>query len=1133
MIRGGRKISVETFADDAFVMEREDDIPNTQQVDDRVLKDVVAYIEVRTKTENRSKGVSKQLEILGAKIEKKFTNDVTHVVWKDGKKSTRDKAVKKGVRLVSVLWVDSCKQNQEHVAESLFPISAPDDKDIIQIGKLKRMKSMQPKDVEEDIQRSAGWGTRKRRARVPHPSPAPLTIVNPAILVAETQPMTPVTNEVPHTPSLIPETPSSMKQCLDLLDSIKKGKGSAQRRVSITDSPNISPSTPLRQRLFQCFTEEANSLTESPSTSVKLHKSGPVRRPASRRNFLEEGIEMDSDTPSVESEAKRTIRGRRSTITNDIVKFPEGGETKVGTASSAEAARSSRRRSCVSEATPSSEETKSGLSHPEVVESRRSRGRKSTPRGMNHLEVPEETLFKLRGEEAEIDLNGGDASHSQGGVGEPKVQISSSGPGSGEEIDSRKKGKGKRDISLKRKLSLDDEARTSKEISLAPKKKRSSGCTTRNESVIVLTDESDLDITDESMISSGICAIDGGTRSALHRKELARLQEDGKSSRKGVLSRKKQKQTCTKKSTEKNGDSEIGNVAIASISSCGTGTTRMSTRRRSCLPAFPVEPSSENGEVDQTRRRSNRRKSVTPLINSPSIADHLKPLRIQSTRVSGEIQDFPVEHSTEIGQMDQTRRSNRRKSTTPLMNPPSIADLLKPLRIQSTRVSGEIPDFPVEPSTEIRQMDQTRRSNRRKSVTPLVNSPSIADHLKPLVIHSTKVSGEKSSRQRTRDVSEGTSPCGNATNEEEECGPKMERKQKASSSGNLRKSLSSGGSQKSTLVELKEEPSKTKEKENLDKENASPMALGQRIGIPSEDEERKRKLLSPLDLTCSSILSSIEVQNRPSLEEFKPEGSTRSKSKRSALKLKSSAEVLCPSSEGSVVSSSDDLDDARKENKSGATSVKEKKKRKKVTMSDSLPSRKKKSTIVMTSLHRSDQEIVMAVVKDLGRFSVTDTVCDTTTHVVMGENRRTLNVLSGIARGCWILSMDWVYRSIEAGSWLPEEPHEMNIHFPGAMVSRLAHGAGSDTETSPVEIFTSCDALYVPPESNPPRERLVELIELCGGHISRKASDAKLCVGGNGRGKRGSTPVIAEKWILDCITSFKLLPWDPYRLNKT
>ncbi|XP_011669005.2 microcephalin [Strongylocentrotus purpuratus] len=197
-LSGGNELNEEgsgdTNADDAFLImdsEGEDDIPNTQPADDRVLKDVVAYVEVRTKTENRSKGVSKQLELLGAKVEKKFTNDVTHVVWKDGKKSTRDRAVKKGIRLVSVLWVDSCKQNQEHVAESLFPVSAPDDKDVIQIGKLKRMKSMQPKGVEEDIQRSAGRGTRKRRARILHPSPAPLTAINPAILVAETQPMSP------------------------------------------------------------------------------------------------------------------------------------------------------------------------------------------------------------------------------------------------------------------------------------------------------------------------------------------------------------------------------------------------------------------------------------------------------------------------------------------------------------------------------------------------------------------------------------------------------------------------------------------------------------------------------------------------------------------------------------------------------------------------------------------------------------------------------------------------------------------------------------------------------------------------------------------------------------------------------
>lgn len=57
------------------------------------------------------------------------------------------------------------------------------------------------------------------------------------------------------------------------------------------------------------------------------------------------------------------------------------------------------------------------------------------------------------------------------------------------------------------------------------------------------------------------------------------------------------------------------------------------------------------------------------------------------------------------------------------------------------------------------------------------------------------------------------------------------------------------------------------------------------------------------------------------------------------------------------------------------------------------------------------QQTVLQVVKTLGGFSVVDTVCESTTHVVAGSPRRTLNVLLGIARGCWILSYEWVSSS--------------------------------------------------------------------------------------------------------------------------
>ena len=41
-------------------------------------------------------------------------------------------------------------------------------------------------------------------------------------------------------------------------------------------------------------------------------------------------------------------------------------------------------------------------------------------------------------------------------------------------------------------------------------------------------------------------------------------------------------------------------------------------------------------------------------------------------------------------------------------------------------------------------------------------------------------------------------------------------------------------------------------------------------------------------------------------------------------------------------------------------------------------------------------------------FRIEDKVSKDTTHVVYGKTRRTLNVLHGMARGCWLVSMEWV-----------------------------------------------------------------------------------------------------------------------------
>ncbi|CAO2611562.1 Mcph1 [Lemmus lemmus] len=96
-------------------------------------------------------------------------------------------------------------------------------------------------------------------------------------------------------------------------------------------------------------------------------------------------------------------------------------------------------------------------------------------------------------------------------------------------------------------------------------------------------------------------------------------------------------------------------------------------------------------------------------------------------------------------------------------------------------------------------------------------------------------------------------------------------------------------------------------------------------------------------------------------------------------------------------------------------------------------------TLVMTSMPSEKQTLIIQVVNTLKGFSFTPEVCESTTHVLVGKSVRTLNVLMGIARGCWILSYEWVLWSLELGHWISEEPFELSQSFPAAPVSTEGH----------------------------------------------------------------------------------------------
>ncbi|XP_011710142.2 microcephalin isoform X1 [Macaca nemestrina] len=185
-------------------------------------------------------------------------------------------------------------------------------------------------------------------------------------------------------------------------------------------------------------------------------------------------------------------------------------------------------------------------------------------------------------------------------------------------------------------------------------------------------------------------------------------------------------------------------------------------------------------------------------------------------------------------------------------------------------------------------------------------------------------------------------------------------------------------------------------------------------------------------------------------------------------------------------------------------------------------------TLVMTSMPSEKQNVVIQVVDKLKGFSIAPDVCETTTHVLSGKPLRTLNVLLGIARGCWVLSYDWVLWSLESGHWISEEPFELSNHFPAAPLCRrechLSAGPYHGT------LFANQPVMFVSPASSPPVAKLCELVHLCGGRVSQVPRQASIVIGPYSGKKKATVKYLSEKWVLDSITQHKVCASENYLL---
>ncbi|XP_065898907.1 microcephalin-like isoform X2 [Dysidea avara] len=184
--------------------------------------------------------------------------------------------------------------------------------------------------------------------------------------------------------------------------------------------------------------------------------------------------------------------------------------------------------------------------------------------------------------------------------------------------------------------------------------------------------------------------------------------------------------------------------------------------------------------------------------------------------------------------------------------------------------------------------------------------------------------------------------------------------------------------------------------------------------------------------------------------------------------------------------------------------------------------RRIKCSLVFTSCHRSDQETIHRVVQQLGGFTIVPSVDVTTSHIICGSVRRTYNILLGSVMGCWILPLEWVWRSLEAGKWLEEESYDMSKDFPAAKYFR-------DNKQGRYSFLQSIGPIFVATTNSLSVDQISNLLQHAGGEVTNCLRRAKMAVGTVAKDKEVVS--VTLEWLLDSITAHKILPTARYTIK--
>lgn len=162
------------------------------------------------------------------------------------------------------------------------------------------------------------------------------------------------------------------------------------------------------------------------------------------------------------------------------------------------------------------------------------------------------------------------------------------------------------------------------------------------------------------------------------------------------------------------------------------------------------------------------------------------------------------------------------------------------------------------------------------------------------------------------------------------------------------------------------------------------------------------------------------------------------------------------------------------------------------------------------------------------------------THLVVGDDRRTLKLMLAVAHGAVLLSPEWVTASLEAGSWLPPNQYQANTRFLKA--SQVASQLAADGKQ-----LLSHHAIYVHAVPAASRRKALNIhvsavraVATALGASLARPDCCTLCIAVTATGQSLSkaesmsltkligrqVPIVSENWLYQAVESMEQPPLD-------